>query len=159
VLAQYEHGRRPLGLRQWLGLDEPSSAGGTRLASSADDLNVNVVRERTEAAAGQSLDTSYITKEFLGKWIGADYASEGAQSFEGSAADAVIGTYGGPPIGRLSVYYGHRAALIDDVTWLFHAVTYQDGEWKMKQTVLKGYGEARIVGRCDDGSPLWEFRI
>ena len=60
------------------------------------------------------------------------------------------------------MWYGHRAALLNDGTigtWFFLSVTYEDGEFKRGTQLFRAYGEAMIVGDLDDGSPLWEFRI
>jgi hypothetical protein len=93
----------------------------------------------------------------------APYASEGAQSFEAPQANAVIATYGGTPLSNdhVSVWYGHRAALLFDgdlKAWFFSWVTYEDGEFKRGTQLLRGYGEPAIVSSFGDGSPLWEFR-
>lgn len=152
-----------MGWKARLGMDGRSSHRGsvgsssTIAKSSWAEPNIDVVRAATAGAANRPVDVAHITDAFLAHRFDAPYISEGAETFEGLAADAIIATYGGAPIGRLAVTYGHHAALVVD-TWLFYAVHYNNGGWENQTTVLRGYGAADIVGSCADGSPLWEFR-
>jgi hypothetical protein len=137
--------------------DGPERRDVAGAPNSWAEPNIEATRAATLAAAGQPIDISYITDAFIALRFDAEYASAGAENFEGPAADALIKTYGGPPIGRLALYYGHHVALVAD-TWLFHLVTHRDGEWLPQSTVLRSYAKPAIVGSCTDGSELWEFR-
>ena len=90
-----------------------------------------------------------------------DYASDTPESerFEGPAADAILATYGAEPIGRLSLRYGHHAAKLP-IAWHFYVVRYDAGTWTaLDMMVHLASQSAMIVGTCNDGSPLWEFRL
>ena len=123
-----------------------------------EDPNVEDVRAATLEAAGQPIDVSYITDEFLASRHAAEWWTDEGEKFKGADADAIIETYGGEPIGRFSVAYGHHAACLE-YNWLFYGTRYQDGVWYRTDTPLKGPAPERIVGECDDGSPVWEFRV
>jgi len=116
-------------------------------------------------AAGQPIDLSYITDDFMAPRLDVlDTSEGGGQDFQEAQADVVIATYGGPPLtdGHRFLWYGHHAALLNDGTigtWFFLSVTYEDGQFKRGAQLFRAYGEATIVGALDDGSPLWEFRI
>jgi hypothetical protein len=121
---------------------------------------VEYVRQSTAAAAGKPIDLSYITESFIEQTQGAAYATDEGQKHTGEEADAIIRTYGGEPSNGLRVYYGTDVAQILD-TWFMRMVNYDNGTWTVQspQIVRGATQQAKIVGSCSNGSPLWEFRI
>jgi hypothetical protein len=151
-----------MGRRDRFKAGEGTSSSSTQ--TSWVDADIQAIRAATTEAAGQSIDLSYITDDFMASRLDVRDASEGGQDFEAAQADAVIATYGGAPLsdGHRYVWYGHHPALLDDGTigtWFFLSVTYEGGEFKRGTQLFRAYGEATIIGGLDDGSPLWEFRI
>jgi hypothetical protein len=148
--------------------DRFKTGGGTAATptqTSWMDADIQAIRAATAEAAGQPIDLSYITDDFMASRLDVlDTSEGGGQDFEASQADAVIATYGGTPLsdGHRFLWYGHHAALLDDGTigtWFFLSVTHEDGEFRRGTQMFRAYGQATIVGDLDDGSPLWEFRI
>jgi hypothetical protein len=152
-----------MGWRERFGI-KPAGATPAEMRSSSNsrpdwaDPNIDDVRAATAASAGRSIDVSYISDDYLAGRREAQHWVDEGEKFAGPDADAVIQTYGGDPIGRFSVTYGHHAACLGSL-WLFYGTHYENGVWRRTGVLLKGYGPAHIVGACDDGSPVWEFRI
>jgi hypothetical protein len=140
----------------------------TRPRAAAWHNDLDAVREATAELAGRPIDLSYLNESFLTAGRSAELASDVAPTFEGDAANAIIATYGGAPIGsgqapgavlHRFLAFGHHAACLGTKIWLYKVVAFDDGAWRCHATMVRGAGTGRIVGVCDDGSPLWEFRL
>lgn len=138
---------------------EPGMSG--QPPTSNFDVKAARARELTAESAGEPVDLGYITGEFLETAWWVDHATDIGQVFEHADAEKIIATYDGEPLGsHIAVFYGHHAARVALYDWRFQLVRYENGEFIADPTIVRGSPKVgRIVGRCTDGSALWEFRL
>jgi hypothetical protein len=55
--------------------------------------------------------------------------------------------------------FGHQAARLNEHQWLRRVAELKHGEWICRPEVVRGGGDAQLVGDAADGSPVWEFRL
>jgi hypothetical protein len=132
-------------------------------AVTAGESLVDAARGMTADAAGSDIDLGYITDRYLAQLRdeGGEYASDLGFRLEGEAAEMALATLGRNPLGprHLAVSFGHQAVYLP-AGWRAKVVRFADGTFTPLPTPARFPADvASVVGRCPDGSPLWEFRL
>jgi hypothetical protein len=128
----------------------------------------DLVRRETLNRAGSSIDGSYITEAFLVTALEQNNAQfDVSEYLRGADADAVIASYGGPPLASTTdergkphgaLAFGYNAVFLGAHGWSRQLAEYRNGEWLRARPFVRGYEAARVISVEPDGTAIWEFR-